>query len=418
MIKNIICSIIFSLLFAVNVFGIDISGNININENVATIELSNVPEDIHALELILTDENCNTDIQFAPNSLYTYTYKKIISESNCTKISIIIDNINSLSYAETINLGSLTFGEVPRISSMAELELVNLQNDLSGSFSSISLKINDNNIVDSGEGETLPDDNISNGNTSTGDSSKDENKTTQRVETTTETTTTSVTTETTTQVTTTTKTDEEKSTEATTDEHINKDENNKIDILYPVVKESNFSDTETHWASEPIKFLADRGIITGMDDNSFEPNKNITRAEFITLLAKMDDININKYKTDRFKDVSDTAWFNPYVDWAYEKGISSGITEDTFEPNSTISREQMAVMIQRFCDYKGFSLNPKKEKINFIDENNIAPYAKDAIQRVQEAGIINGRPNGSFGPKDNATRAEASQMLYVMLQIQ
>lgn len=401
MIKKIISILVITLLFTVNVFANDISGEISINNNTVKISLKNIPENIHALELVLTDKNANTNINFSPNSIYSYNYKKESVENGATKISIIIDNINSVAYSDVIYIGTLTFSSKPDIDSKSEIELVDLQQNLTGTHTNINLSISNNNENSSSS---------SNNNSGSSSSSSNNNTTTE------------TTTQTTTKKETTTKTTTKKetTTQTTTTQTTNNSNNSNVNIdkMYPVVKESNFSDTKEHWANEPIKFLADRGIISGMNEESFEPNKNITRAEFITLLAKMDNININKYKTESFKDVASNAWYNPFVDWAVKTGISSGISEEKFSPESPISREQMAVMIQRFCDYKGFNLYQTKQKIDFKDENNISNYAKDSISRVQQAGIINGRPDGSFAPKNNATRAEAAQMLYVMLKIQ
>ncbi len=195
---------------------------------------------------------------------------------------------------------------------------------------------------------------------------------------------------------------------------------NKINIeeMYPVIKTATFSDISNHWAKESITYLAERGIINGISDKEFVPNNNITRAEFVTLLAKMDKIDEAKFKTEGLKDVPSNSWFSPYVDWAMQNGITSGIDSNNFAPNATITREQMAVMIKRFSDYKGFSLKETNDKKSFTDENNISSYAKEAIEIVQQSGVINGRADGSFAPKDKATRGEASKMLYNLLTIQ
>ena len=394
MIKKIISSIVITLLFATNVLAADTTVSINIDNKVATIKLDGISDNIHALQLNLTDENGNTDIKFTPFKSYTYSYINEKNENGKTTISLVLDNSGVLTENGTLNIGDLTFNNTPKLSNKVSLELVNLNDDLTGNTldltANITIKEEDNSNNNNNGNNNSNNNVFSGGGASVNSPSSDEK----------------------TEVTTQNSNQEENTN--------NQDNNSNIDIdsMYPIVKQSNFSDINTHWANNSIKFLADRGIINGMSDTEFAPNNNITRAEFITLLAKLDSINENKYKTENFTDVPSNAWFNPYVDWASKTGITSGTSNATFAPNNNITREQMAVMIERFCEYKQFSLNNSKEVINFTDSSDISSYAQNAVTKVQQAGIINGRTDGSFAPKDNATRAEAAQIIYTMLTIQ
>ncbi len=384
MIKKLLFSILTTLLFVTNVFANDVSIDIQVENNIADIKISGINKDIHALQLNIIDNNKNTGITFEPAEKFTYSLVKEETEGDKTTISIVIDNGASLTENGILNIGKLTFKNKPSLSKNVKLELVDLNQDLQGKFQDIDANI----TVKEDTSETT----TSGGGFSGGGASI--------------------------------KPSEDKKEEATeqTTQDANKDntQDNKIDIdkMYPVVKQSNFGDTANHWANEPIKYLADRGIINGMNENEFKPNNNITRAEFVTILAKLDNINTNTYKAENFTDVDANAWFNPYVDWAYKNGITSGATSNTFAPNENITREQMAVMIERFASYKGFSLDSNKEPIVFKDSDNISSFAMSSVDKVQQAGIINGRTDGSFAPKDNATRGESAQMIYTMLTIQ
>lgn len=390
MIKKLLSSILITLLFVTNVFASDTTLSIDINNNISTIKLTGINKNIHALQLDIIDESGNTNIGFNTSKKFNYSIVKENTENGKTTISIVLDNSSSLTENGTLDVGTLTFKNKPNLSKNATLELVNLDEGLKGQSENIIANINIKNDTDNQtESTTSSNSSSSGGGANVGNSS--DNKT-----------------ESTTQ-------DTNKK-----EDNNNKNYSNKIDInsIYPVIKQSNFKDTANHWANESIKYLADRGIINGMNDNQFAPNNNITRAEFITLLAKMDNIDINKYKAEIFTDVPANAWFNPYIDWAAKNGITSGTTANTFAPNNNITREQMAVMIERFCNYKNFSLNNNKPQINFTDTNNISSYASSSVAKVQQAGIINGRPDGSFAPKANATRGESAQMIYTMLTIQ
>ncbi len=391
MIKKLLTSILITLLFTVNVFASNTSVSIDINNNVANIKLTGINENIHALQLDIIDENGNTGIVFEPSQKFTYNFFTETNENGKTTMSIVIDNGGSLTQNGTLDIGSLIFKNKPNLNETVKLELVNLGDSLKGESSEIKANIT---IKEDSTETTTSSNNSNSGSSSSGGGANigtSDNKT-----------------EVTTQDTNNQETKPEDKPAANID----------IEKMYPVIRQSNFSDTANHWANEPIKYLADRGIINGMNDNTFAPNNNITRAEFITLLAKMDNININKYKADNFTDVPSDAWFNPYVDWASKNGITSGTSETTFAPNDNITREQMAVMIERFANYKGFKLDNNKEQINFTDNTNISSYAISSVSKVQQAGIINGRPDGSFAPKSNATRGESAQMIYTMLTIQ
>ncbi len=381
MIKKLLFSSLITLLFVTNVFASNNSVTINVKNNVANITLSGLDKNVNALQLDIVDENGNTNVNFSPDKNFKYQLVKESNNSGKTTISIVLDD-NNLTQNGTLNIGILTFKNKPNLSKNVKLELVNLDADLKGKLLDVVATVNVDDTTTSNNNNTSNNSSTNGAIIGTNSNNDENNKTENNIS--------------------------------------DKKEPTKIDInaMYPVVKQSNFSDISNHWANEPIKYLADRGIINGMNDTTFAPNNNITRAEFITLLAKMDNIDINKYKAENFIDVSKDAWFNPYVDWAAKSGITSGITSTTFAPNDNITREQMAVMIERFCNYKNFSLNKNKEQLNFIDTNNISSYASSSIAKVQQAGIINGRPDGSFAPKSNATRGESAQMLYTMLTIQ
>ena len=405
MIKKILCSILMTLLHATNVFASNVSAEITVYNNTAKIILSGIDKNIHALQIDLIDKNANTNIIFAP--IDSFSYNKVLEkqQNGQTVISIVLDNKNKpLTTNGTLNVGILSFTGKPNLSETLQIELVDLNESLEGKKATVVANIN---IEDSGDSGDNGNNGSGSGNGNNGGGVEIGSTTTS----TTTTTTTEPTTETTTQNV--GEKDQNKPTLVT-----NPDGSINIDAMYPVIKEVEFKDTANHWANEPIKYLADRGIINGTGEGTFEPNDKITRAQFITLLAKMDNINIDKYKTTSFKDVPEDAWFNPYVDWATEAGITSGIGDGNFAPNSNITREQMAVMIERFCQYKNFKLESNKQPVTFSDDNNISSYAKDAVAKVQQAGIINGRTDGSFAPKANATRAESAQMIYTMLTIQ
>lgn len=182
--------------------------------------------------------------------------------------------------------------------------------------------------------------------------------------------------------------------------------------LYPAFEKNrartDLTDIAGHWAEEYIASLYEKSIVSGSGDGKFNPDSNITRAEFIQILYNMS--NMTSDGSQSFKDVKAGDWFSQAVAWAVNFGITSGTSEDTFSPYEKITREQMAAMIYRYATLMGADWQTS-ETGEFADDGEIADYAKYQVRWAKGEGIISGRPDGSFGPKDNATRAESAAML-------
>lgn len=177
-------------------------------------------------------------------------------------------------------------------------------------------------------------------------------------------------------------------------------------------REVAFSDTNSHWAKESIEFLAARDILKGKGANRFDPDGSVTRAEFVTMLANfMDGIFTPGAKSAGFDDVAAGAWYADYVNWAVQNRIVSGYGDGRFGPNDKITREQMAVMTDNFIKFIAMTPDVVKTKVEFSDQSQISSWSAAAVARVQQYGIINGNPNGTFAPKATATRAQAAVIL-------
>ncbi|MDO4542857.1 MAG: S-layer homology domain-containing protein, partial [Bacillota bacterium] len=130
--------------------------------------------------------------------------------------------------------------------------------------------------------------------------------------------------------------------------------------------------------------------------------------------------------TTNFTDVKaptateDGSWFAPYVEWAAENGITTGVTPTTFEPNKSVSRQDAATLIYRYLvDYEKVTLPADKAMINFTDADKIGSWATDAVEALVKAGIINGieKDDGSFEfqPTGTTLREQAAAMLDRMI---
>lgn len=172
-----------------------------------------------------------------------------------------------------------------------------------------------------------------------------------------------------------------------------------------------FTDIQGHWAYNSIVRMADAGVFAGVSATQFAPNATITRAEFVTALAKYDGYNPAAYTSSKFQDVPANSWYGPAVAWAYQKGIVSGVSNTSFAPNQQMTRETLAVMLVKYANYAGKVLPRVRAGKLFSDSTYCADYALDAVYTLYRSGIVSGTSATTFSPKGKATRAECAQML-------
>lgn len=173
---------------------------------------------------------------------------------------------------------------------------------------------------------------------------------------------------------------------------------------------------ETHWAKNAIENLVEKGILKGKTETAFAPSQEITRAEFVTILAKLGGDTLNQTESG-FCDMPSSKWCSQAVTWAGKAGIVKGNEENQFLPNAQITREEMAVMIMRYGKYKNITLVNGTKGNAFSDADAIASYAKDAVFSICESGLMQGTGNHQFQPKKHATRAEAAKLAESILNL-
>lgn len=173
----------------------------------------------------------------------------------------------------------------------------------------------------------------------------------------------------------------------------------------------DFSDVpETHWAYPVIETLVQLGVVRGTGEGRFSPEAGVTRAEFVTMLARLSGDPLGQ-GTTVFQDVASDAWYAGAVAWAVEQGITTGTSAAAFDPAAAISRQDMAVMIYRFLGGHGISLEKQGTASQFQDVGELSAYAAEAVEYMRRCGVISGRPDGSFAPLESASRAETCSML-------
>ncbi|WP_312044043.1 FN3 associated domain-containing protein [Anaerotignum sp.] len=189
-----------------------------------------------------------------------------------------------------------------------------------------------------------------------------------------------------------------------------------IPVIAEEIEEKElFDDISGHWAKEYIIKAVGMGLFHGMSDISFEPNVKMTRGMFVTVLGKIEGITSKTYRGDKFSDVKDGDYYSSYVLWASDMGIAKGINDNNFAPNAPITREQVAAMLAKYAQLKGIDLQSSGNH-EFVDAAAVSDWAKDGVEMLAKAGVLSGRENRTFSPKDAASRAEVAVMLVRFLE--
>lgn len=194
---------------------------------------------------------------------------------------------------------------------------------------------------------------------------------------------------------------------------------NNVTVTPPDVnvdKEFPFTDVSPdRWSYDYINQLYQLGIVNGMTATTFAPAANVTRAQFVKLIAGLANADIGTDTNSGFDDVPTNAWYAPYVTWAVKNGVVNGVSPTEFDPDANISRQDMSVMLYRYTQSAGIQLSTTYDAVAFTDQASISGYAREAVTALQQAGVLGGYANGdgtySFHPQANATREEACKVL-------
>lgn len=164
---------------------------------------------------------------------------------------------------------------------------------------------------------------------------------------------------------------------------------------------TSLKDISNHWAKAQIEKMVDSGAVKGYPNGTFQPNKQITRAEFATIVNQAFD----KYNADAktsFSDVKESDWYYSQVASGKAAGFISGYPDNTFQPNKAITREEAATIVAGLITSTG-----EKQTLTFTDASQLGGWAKGSVSEIVSEGIMKGYPDGSFKPKNPITRAEA-----------
>ena len=164
-----------------------------------------------------------------------------------------------------------------------------------------------------------------------------------------------------------------------------------------------------HWAQAAIQYVYDNGLMTGVSDTAFAPEATTTRAMIVSMLARME--NVTSAADAGFADVAAGDWYATAVNWAAANGIVSGISNDTFAPNDPITREQLAAMLMNYAQWKGQDTSARADLSHYSDAENISSWANDVLSWAVAEGLLTGVTDDTIAPQVHATRAQVAAIL-------
>lgn len=165
------------------------------------------------------------------------------------------------------------------------------------------------------------------------------------------------------------------------------------------------------WYYDSVVYVLHNWLMKGLDSLTFGPADNLARAQFAVILHRMNDEPQVEYKAT-FKDVADGQWYTNAILWAADTGVVTGYSNGNFGPSDLINREQMAVMMYRYANYRGYDTSLKADFSQYQDASYVSDYAREAMQWAVGNGIITGTDNGTrLNPQGNANRAECATII-------
>lgn len=180
--------------------------------------------------------------------------------------------------------------------------------------------------------------------------------------------------------------------------------------FYDMPINERFTDVSASaWYTEAVSWAAESRVMNGMGEEKFSPATPLTRAQFVMILANIEGADLSVYKdVQSFSDVPKGRWYSTAVEWAKDKGVTSGVSESRFAPNDKVTRQQLARFLCTYAELRGIEMPKGAELGRFEDENKIADWAMDSMKSAVAAGLVTGMTETTLAPRDNATRAQIS----------
>ena len=192
--------------------------------------------------------------------------------------------------------------------------------------------------------------------------------------------------------------------EETTTEETETEETTKPETI-------TFSDVkESDWFYKGVSYVVENGMMNGVGDDQFAPNAPLTREMLAVVLYNMEK-QPESTGVNPFADVKADMWYTDAIVWANANGIVAGYDDSTFGLGDSITREQLATILYRYAQLKGYDVTEKADLTGYADSTAINGYAVEAMQWANANGIVNGMTETTLAPQGTATRAQVATML-------
>lgn len=184
--------------------------------------------------------------------------------------------------------------------------------------------------------------------------------------------------------------------------------------------DKTFDDIVGHWARLDIEHMAAKHVVRGMTDTTFVPEGAVTRAQFAALLVRALNIPVAASGQPTFQDLGTNHWAFAEVEAAVRAGLVRGVGNNRFEPDRPINRQEMAAMLIRAAEWAGNELDSGDTQTvlaAYSDANAIADWAADAVAAALRSNLMIGRTASEFVPHGTATRAEAATVIKRLMNL-
>lgn len=171
-----------------------------------------------------------------------------------------------------------------------------------------------------------------------------------------------------------------------------------------------FTDVPSNtWYYNAVVYAVQNGLMNGMGNHLFQPDGAMTRAQLVTVLWRYEGSPV--LGTNTFTDVANNVWYTQAVAWAADQGIVTGVGNNKFAPDGTITREQLVTIFYRYSAMKLLDTSARADLSAFPDQDKVSPWAKEAMQWAVSVGLVSGNAHSGstwLEPQGNATRAQVS----------
>ena len=180
--------------------------------------------------------------------------------------------------------------------------------------------------------------------------------------------------------------------------------------VIPSADAADFTDVpENSWYRDAVQYAVNMGLMKGISDSQFAPETSMSRAMLVTVLWRY--AGSPKEGANNFDDVTNGLWYTDAIAWAAENGVVTGVGNGKFDPDGSVTREQLAVVLYRYSNAEGIDTSSRKSLDSFPDAAKVSDWAAEPMKWAVSAGLITGS-NEQLMPQNSATRAQTAAMLH------